>query len=501
MLRDHGRAEDVVQDVFVSAMRAITGADAASQPVHVRAWLREIARRACIDQWRGTTRRGEVSLDAPDRLRAADAHRLADDDSLARATDGREAVATLRLAFDDLPELQHAVLVQRELEGRSIAEIADRLETTPTIVEGQLARGRRALGQAYKELESGQRCVTVRALCDVSVAGRLGVRDRPRIGRPALGCDGCRRSARAAGVDSRLIDRGVLQRASLLLPLPILRRLPMDHGVAGEAAGSVLGAKILVGAAVIAAGSGGVYARSVVAPATPSGGERSAAPAQRGSVSPFGLQSGAESGSVLRVPGFGGSVAPTPLPTLGGTRRGGVDPSPFLLSPRLTAPATSLTGSSTPAQVVGTEPSAPAVVAPAAPGSVVPTPALGTTPPRTPGRSVPLTPASPSHVSADDGPASPSDDSADSATGTSSTSSGDAPSDDAPMAAAAPLEAATATAADPTAPSGAAADAPEATPSPTTDAASEPASTPVPTDPDPAGSAPAASDEGAGVGD
>ncbi|WP_036726415.1 RNA polymerase sigma factor, partial [Patulibacter minatonensis] len=263
MLRDHGRAEDVVQDVFVSAMRAIVGAAPEQQPKHVRAWLREIARRACIDQWRGSTRRGEVSLDAPERLRPADAHRLSDDDSLARTTDGREAVATLRLAFDDLPELQHAVLVQRELEGRSIAEIAARLEVTPTVVEGQLARGRRALGQAYRELESGQRCVAVRALCDASLGGRLGVRDRHRVGRHVQGCDTCRRYAHESGVDSRLVDRTVLSRASLLLPFPLLRRLSIEHSGAGEAAGGVLGAKVLVGAAVLAAGSGGAYVARV----------------------------------------------------------------------------------------------------------------------------------------------------------------------------------------------------------------------------------------------
>lgn len=509
MLRDHGRAEDVVQDVFVSAMRAIVGADRATQPVHVRAWLREIARRACIDQWRGATRRGEVSLDAPDRLRAADAHRLADDDSLARTTDGREAVATLRLAFSDLPQLQHAVLVQRELEGRSIAEIADRLETTPTVVEGQLSRGRRALGQAYKELESGERCVAVRALCDVSIEGRLGVRDRHRVGHHVQGCDGCRRYARVAGVDARLIDRGVLQRASLLLPLPILRRLPMDHVIAGEAAGGALGAKIIVGAAVIAAGGGGVYARSVVVPTSPS--KPAATPETQivdDGIARFGMRTGVTGSPVLRLPGPVGSGASGAFPSLGRSGERGTALAPWLTGSTPTAPAPAITGGQDEAATDAAETpetGADAVVAPAEAGSSSTAPALGATPARSaaPARSVPLTPSSPTHASSDDGPASPTDDTPESGAGTSPSSPGDTPSDDAPMTAAAPIQS--------TAPAEAAA---PATPAPATPAPAEPApavpSTPAadapapvvttPATPDGTGSVPAASGEGAGVG-
>ncbi|MSW50599.1 MAG: sigma-70 family RNA polymerase sigma factor, partial [Actinobacteria bacterium] len=312
MLRDHGRAEDVVQDVFVSAMRAIRGASPEVQPVHVRAWLREIARKACIDQWRGSTRRGEVSLDAPDGLGADDALHLADD-SLTRATDDRHAMATLRLAFDDLPQLQHAVLVQRELEGRSIPEIADRLGLTPTVVEGQLSRGRRTLGRAYRELDSGERCAAVRALCDASAGDRLGVRDRHRLGSHVRGCGDCRRYAHRSGVDPRLVDRALLGRASMLLPLPLLRRLPFEAGLAGETAGGLLGAKALVGAAMMAAaGGGGAYVATVApvsepAPRTASAGSRPA--------SPFGLAAGADGRPVLRVVGAGGAV----VPVAGGT--------------------------------------------------------------------------------------------------------------------------------------------------------------------------------------
>lgn len=307
MLRDHGRAEDVVQDVFVSAMRALGAATAATEPVHVRAWLREIARRACIDQWRGTTRRGEVSLDAPEALGRGDARRLADDDSLARATDDREAVATLRLAFDDLPELQHRVVVQRELEGRPIAEIAARLGVTPTVVEGQLARGRRTLGRAYRELESGERCALVRELCDTSLDGHLGVRDRHRVGRHVRGCDPCRRHAHERGVDPRIVSGALIGTASAFLPLPLLRRLPFESAGAGAgeaAVGGLLGAKVLVGAAVVAAGGGGVYAarsaRPVAVPTdTPSA-------VRGGSPSTLGLRPGTGGGPVLRLPAAGG---------------------------------------------------------------------------------------------------------------------------------------------------------------------------------------------------
>jgi RNA polymerase sigma factor (sigma-70 family) len=360
-LRDHGRAEDVVQDVFVSAMRAIVGAAPEDQPVHVRAWLREIARRACIDQWRGTTRRGEISLDAPGGLRTADADRLTDEDSLDRATDDREAVATLRLAFDDLPELQHRILVQRELEGRSVAEIAARLELSTTVVEGQLARGRRTLGRSYRELESGERCVAVRALCDRAAAGPLGVRDRHRIGRHVRGCDGCRRHAHERGVDPRIISGALATRAAAFLPLPLLRRLPLDHPIAGDAAGGLLGAKVLVGAVVLAAGSGGVYAARDARPVPPAASDDASAGA--GS-SALGLRLRPDGSAVLRVPGDTGLAATAVLPV----RAGGADrPARPYLPPWLGDPSGVAV--------------APGVEVPAAPGvGVAGAPAPGSAP-------------------------------------------------------------------------------------------------------------------------
>lgn len=265
MLADHAAAEDVVQDVFVSAMRSLRSG---TEPVHVRAWLHEIARRACVDHWRGSERRREVSYDAPDSLSGKDARQMAVSGDVAmRDAADRESMACLQSAFQDLPPLQHRVLVQRELEGRSPNEIAERLGISPTVVEGQLARGRRSLAVSFRELQSGERCVATRELCEASLDRPLGVRDRTRVRVHLRTCSSCRRHARAAGVEARLFDPRLLSHLGFLLPLPLLRRFPLASFFASsESVGVAFTGKALVGAAVIAAGGGGALVMSDIGP-------------------------------------------------------------------------------------------------------------------------------------------------------------------------------------------------------------------------------------------
>src|SRR4051794_41790047 len=49
LVRDRHRAEDVTQEVFVSALRRIRATDA---PIAFRPWIHEIAKNACIDAHR-----------------------------------------------------------------------------------------------------------------------------------------------------------------------------------------------------------------------------------------------------------------------------------------------------------------------------------------------------------------------------------------------------------------------------------------------------------------
>src|SRR6266571_3528936 len=61
MVHDKGRAEDIVQDTFVSALRSLRASD---QEIVFRPWIYQIARNACIDYLRRAKRTDEISIDS-----------------------------------------------------------------------------------------------------------------------------------------------------------------------------------------------------------------------------------------------------------------------------------------------------------------------------------------------------------------------------------------------------------------------------------------------------
>src|ERR1700733_3779050 len=65
MVADHGRAEDITQEIFIAALRRIRETN---RPIVFKPWIYEIAKNACIDSFRRTRRAQEVSLDADDSL-------------------------------------------------------------------------------------------------------------------------------------------------------------------------------------------------------------------------------------------------------------------------------------------------------------------------------------------------------------------------------------------------------------------------------------------------
>ena len=237
MVSDYGRAEDIAQDVFMSALRRMRETD---RPIAFKPWIYEIAKNACIDQFRRSRRAEEVSYDADEGLGAADYGRLVTTGPTPDvAVDQKMSLDHLRGAFGGLSETHHEILVMRELEGLSYREIGDRLGMSRPSVESTLFRARRRLTEEYEELITGERCIKVQAIIAGAQDGALGARDQRKLARHISYCQPCRRHARMAGLDTDalVMKPPVGARVAALLPLPafLKRRFNDTEGVSSLA--------------------------------------------------------------------------------------------------------------------------------------------------------------------------------------------------------------------------------------------------------------------------
>ena len=226
MVRDHGRAEDITQEVFMSALRRLRDGDDEREIVF-RPWIYEIAKNKCIDSYRRGRDTTELSFDAHDQIGAAEHGRLAEPGATPdAAVEGKLDLDNLRGAFGGLSPVHHEILVMREFEGLSYREIGDRLGMSRAAVESTLFRARKRLGEEYEELVSGKRCLRVRGIVDDSGARGAGLRDQRRVARHLAHCQSCRRHAFLAGADLDALARpaSVAARVAAFLPLPAFLR-------------------------------------------------------------------------------------------------------------------------------------------------------------------------------------------------------------------------------------------------------------------------------------
>jgi RNA polymerase sigma factor (sigma-70 family) len=239
MVHDHGRAEDLTQEVFVSALRRMRATD---RDILFKPWIYEIAKNACIDQFRRSKRTEEVSIDADDGhgLAPADHGKLhAMGASPEAAVEGKQDLANLTGAFGGLSEAHHQILVMRELEGLSYREIGDRLGMSRASVESTLFRARRRLTEEYEELRTGERCVRIQEIIGrgSEAGGRLGMRDQRRVSAHVVACQPCRKQAVMAGLDAgAMARRPVRAKLAALLPLPAFLKKRWLPGGSSDAA-------------------------------------------------------------------------------------------------------------------------------------------------------------------------------------------------------------------------------------------------------------------------
>ena len=198
ILHDADRAEDVSQEVFISVLRRLRDTE---RPIAFKPWVYQIARNACIDEFRRAQRSHEVPFDQAGETesRADDLFSITPGPDV--AVESKQQLDDLRGAFRGVSELHHRILVLRELEGLSYSEIGTRLGMSRPVVESTLFRARRRLAEEYEELISGRRCERTRSVIDGwegRTLRRLGVRETRQLVRHLAHCQPCRRHARLA---------------------------------------------------------------------------------------------------------------------------------------------------------------------------------------------------------------------------------------------------------------------------------------------------------------
>jgi RNA polymerase sigma factor (sigma-70 family) len=136
MLGSTEDAEDVLQEVFVNAYRAML---ADEREINLRPWLYRIARNRCLNHLRKPTADAQESMDMVPEVEAA---------STAEKVHNREEFRQIISDVNKLPETQRSALLLREMDALSYEEIAAAMETTVPSVKSLLVRARISLAEA-----------------------------------------------------------------------------------------------------------------------------------------------------------------------------------------------------------------------------------------------------------------------------------------------------------------------------------------------------------------
>jgi RNA polymerase sigma factor (sigma-70 family) len=136
MLGSTEDAEDVLQEVFVNAYRAML---ADEREINLRPWLYRIARNRCLNYLRKPKADAQESMDMVPEVDAA---------STAERVHNREEFRQILSDVNKLPETQRAALLLREMDALSYEEIAAAMDTTVPSVKSLLVRARISLAEA-----------------------------------------------------------------------------------------------------------------------------------------------------------------------------------------------------------------------------------------------------------------------------------------------------------------------------------------------------------------
>jgi RNA polymerase sigma-70 factor (ECF subfamily) len=143
MVGDREVAEDLAQDTFLKAYRAIERTD---EELNFRAWIYRIATNTAMSYFRRKRLLQWIPFGPGTPDRAKDL-RLAE-----RVSESQ----LIEQAMARIGPSHSSVLLLRHHQGLSINEIADSLQIKPNAAKVRLFRARKAFAEAYEALSTGQ---------------------------------------------------------------------------------------------------------------------------------------------------------------------------------------------------------------------------------------------------------------------------------------------------------------------------------------------------------
>ncbi|RJQ66486.1 sigma-70 family RNA polymerase sigma factor [Pseudonocardiaceae bacterium YIM PH 21723] len=139
MLQRDGDAEDVVQDVFLTAWRRL---ETLQEDAAFVGWLYRTTTNRCLNVIRSRKPMTDVGLDSAESS-LADGHPE-------RRAEVSQQMEALGRALQTLTPEQRACWLLREVHGRSYEEIAEAVDGSVTAVRGRIARARAQLAEVMK---------------------------------------------------------------------------------------------------------------------------------------------------------------------------------------------------------------------------------------------------------------------------------------------------------------------------------------------------------------
>jgi RNA polymerase sigma factor (sigma-70 family) len=230
-------AEDVLQEVFVSAYRAMLGDE---RPINVRPWLYRIARNRCLNHLRRTPMQSVEGLEL-----------AIVDESMSTVDEVHQRAEIRQLLGDiqELPETQKTAILLREIDDLSYDQIAMAMDTTIPAVKSLLVRARVGLAEAAESRRLS--CDDVRLELGQKAEG-LVTKLTPATRRHLKDCKTCA----AFQIDLKDTNKSLAALAPAAGLLLLGKALFAPFGASGSAGASASGAA--VGTAAGAGSTGGV---------------------------------------------------------------------------------------------------------------------------------------------------------------------------------------------------------------------------------------------------